>query len=52
MLENHDVIVIFPIFDRFGAIHKLDSWCIVHRATFYLTKTENRTNKSLKQLSY
>ena len=36
--ENYDVIVIFPIYGRFGA-------------TFYLTKTEIRTKKFLTQLS-
>ena len=29
MLENCDVIVIFPIYGQFGAIWKSDSGCIV-----------------------
>ena len=58
MLANCNVIVIFPIYDQFGAIWKLDSGCIVCKTyilltvTFYLTKTENRAKKSLSQLSH
>ena len=50
---NYDVIIIFPIYSQSGAIGKSDSGCIVVKLTFtltvifYLTKTENRTKKSL-----
>ena len=60
MSKNCDVIVIFRIFGQFGAVWRPDSR---HRAesaevmfsvtvTFCLTKTENRTKKSLTQLSH
>ena len=60
MSENCDVIVIFRIFGQFGAVWRPDSR---HRAesaevmfsvtvTFCLTKTENRTKKSLTQFSH
>ena len=55
---NHYVIVIFSVYGKFGAIVKLDSGRIVCKltfsliATFYLTKTENRTKKSLAQSSH
>ena len=59
MSAKCDVIVIFPIYDQFGAIQKLYSErtvCITYfflsKVTFYLTKTENRTEKSLSQLSH
>ena len=54
--ENCDVIAIFRIFGQFGAIQRLDSepakvmFSVI--ATFCLTKTENRTKKSLTQLSH
>ena len=59
--KNCDVVIIFPIYDRFGAIRKPDSGRIVCKTyififslivTFYLTKTETRTKKSLTQLSH
>ena len=51
-----DVIVIFSIYDQFGAIRKPHSGRRVFNTyvfinTFYLIKTENRTKKSLTQLS-
>ena len=59
------VIVIFPIYSQSEAIRKPDSGRIVCKTyisingsflskteTFYHTKTENRTKKSLTQLSY
>ena len=53
MTENCDVIVILLIYGEFGAIRKPNSG---HRfsliVTFYLTKTENKTKKSLTQLSH
>ena len=49
MSENYDVIAIFPIYDRFRAIPKQDSRPVV---TIYLTKTENKTKKSLTQFSH
>ena len=60
MSRNCDVIVIFPIYGQIGAIWKPDSGCIVYKTffffslivTFYLTKSENRTEKSLSQLSH
>ena len=53
MSENCDVIAIFLICSQFGAIPKPDSGRIVCKtyifinSNFYLTKTENRTKKSL-----
>ena len=58
MTANCDVIVIFPIYSQFGAIRKPDSGGIVCKtyifinSNLYLTKTENRTKKSLTQLSH
>ena len=53
MSKNCDVIVIFAIYGQFGAIRKPDTAKLMFslKVTFYLTKTENRTNKSLTQLS-
>ena len=56
--ENCEVIVIFPIYGQFGAIRKPDSGGILCKTyislivSFYLTKAENRTKKSLTQLSH
>ena len=61
--KNHDDImsancdVIFPIFGQFEAVRKPDSGRMVCSmfsliVTFYLTKIENRTQKSQTQLSY
>ena len=58
MSENCDAIVIFLIYDQFGTIQKPDSGRIVCKTyifinnNHYLTKTENRTKKSLTQPSY
>ena len=56
ILTNCDVIVIFPIYGQFAAIPKPDAWSVKltfsSRVIFYLTKTENRTKKSLTQVSY
>ena len=61
MSKNCDVIVIFRIFGKFGAVRRPDSehrvWksCLQSQSvivTFCLTKSENRTKKSLKQLSH
>ena len=60
MSENYDVIVIFSVYGQFGAIRNPDSGGRVCNAKlmfsliviFYLTKTENRTKKSLTQLSH
>ena len=49
MSKNYDVIAIFTIYDRFRAIPKPDSRPVV---TIYLTKTENKTKKSLTQFSH
>ena len=51
-----EVIVIFPFYGQFEKIREPDSGHIVCETfslivTFYLTKTENRTKKSLTQLS-
>ena len=55
MSANCDVIVIFLICCQFGAILP-DAWSVKLIfsliATFYLTKAENRTKKSLPQLSH
>ena len=49
-----DVIVIFPIFDQFGAIRKPFHFHRTFSSTiiFYFIKTENRTKKSLTQISH
>ena len=56
MSANCDLIVIFQIYSQFEAIRKPDSGRIELTfsliTTFYLTKTENRTEKSLTQLSH
>ena len=58
MPTNCDAIVIFLIYGKFGGIRKPDSRRVVCKTsfsvtvTFYLTKTENRTKKSLTQLSH
>ena len=57
MLENCDVIVIFQIFDQFGAARRppdTESAKVMFPVivTFCLKKTENRTKKSLTQLSH
>ena len=58
MSANWDIIVIFLIYGQFGAT---GSWILDAQSvnftfslivTFYLTKTENRTEKSLTQLSH
>ena len=36
MSENCDVIVIFPIFDQFGAIPKPDSRCMVCKTYIFI----------------
>ena len=57
MSANCDAIVFFPIYSQLAAIRKLDSGCMVYKtyifinSNFYLTKPENRTKKSLTQLS-
>ena len=48
MSKNCDVMVVFLIYDQFGASVKLTFSLIV---TFHLTKIENRAKKSLTQLS-
>ena len=50
-------VVFFSISDQFAAIGNPDSGHMVNKTyilivTFYLTKPENRTKKSLTQLSY
>ena len=55
---NRDLILIFPIYGKFGATGSRipDTWSVKHTFSlivpFYVTKTENRTKKSLTQLSY
>ena len=57
MSANCDVIVIFLIYGQFGAIRKPDyggiaaKTCIFINSHLYLIKTQNRTKKSLTQLS-
>ena len=57
MLENCDVIVIFPIYSHFGAMQKPDSKRMVCKSyiliivTFCLTKTKSRTKKFVTQFS-
>ena len=57
MSESCDAIASFLIYSQSGAMWKLDSRCIVCKTyifsnsnLLYLTKTENRTKKSLSQL--
>ena len=54
MLENCDAIVIFLIYDQFGAIQKQDPERIVCKThkTNKLTKAENRTKTSRAQVSH
>ena len=59
MSENYDVIVIFQIFGQFGATRRPDSghrvcksYVFSNRNLFFKNKTENRTKKSLTQLSH
>ena len=60
MSANCDVIAIFLIYGLFGAIQKQDTrririvfkFKLLLTVTFYLTKTGNRTKKSLTQLSH
>ena len=66
MSENCDVVAIFPIYGQFGAIRKpnlgrivcktyifiYSNYTLIVTEHFYLTKTENRTKISLKQLSH
>ena len=58
MLENCHVIVISLIYGQFGAIRKPDSRTLSVKpifsliVTFNLTKTENRTKKSVAQVSH
>ena len=58
MPANCDIIAIFLIYGQFGAILKRDSRSIICKTyifikvTFYLTKTGNRTKKSLTHLSH
>ena len=50
--ENCDITAMFPIYSQFGAIQKPDTRGISLTVTFYYTKSENRTKKSLPQLSH
>ena len=58
MSKNCDVFVVFSIYGQFGTIRKPYSERIVCKtyifvnSNLYITKTENRTQKSLTQLSY
>ena len=57
MSANCDIIVIFSSYGQFEVTQKPDSGRMVCNTfslivTFYLAKTENRTKKSLTQLSY
>ena len=58
MSDSCDVIVIFQNYGQFGAIRKLDSGrksvklMLPLIVTYYLTKTQTRTKKSLTQLSH
>ena len=39
MLENYDVIVIFPIYGQFGAIRKVDSGGIVYEKYIFINSS-------------
>ena len=56
MSANCEVIDIFSIYGKFGAIQKPDFGCIAYKTYFFiksnLLKTENRTKKSLTQPSH
>ena len=48
MLKNCDVIVIFPIYDQFGATRKPDSGCSVCK-TYIFINSNLSYNKNCKQ---
>ena len=48
MSANCDIIVIFPIYDQFGAIQKPDSGCIVCK-TYMFIKSNLLSYKNSKQ---
>ena len=53
--ENYDVIVIFRIFGQFGGspeAHSGHKSSLFSNSNLFFTKTENRTKKSLTQLSH
>ena len=58
ILENCDVIAIFPIYNQFWAIRKPDSQRIVCKIYIFINrnllawKTEKKTKKCLTQLSH
>ena len=54
MLENCDVIVIFLIFVRFGAIQKPDSWRIVCKIYIFINSNllSYKNWKQLKNLKH
>ena len=58
MLANYDAIVILPMYGLFGAIWKPDSGRVACKTyisfvgNFHLTKTENKTKKSVTKLSH
>ena len=62
ILTSSDVIVIFQIYDQFGAIQEPDSERMVCNTYIFIisnfllqkfvTKTENRTRKPLTQLAH
>ena len=52
MSENCGIIVIFLIYSQFGATVQSVKCIFSFIVTFYLIKTENRTKKSLTQLSH
>ena len=59
MSANCKIINIFLIYGQFGAMRQPDSrrivwktYIFILKVTFYITKTENRTKKSLTQLSH
>ena len=59
MLENCDVIVIFPIYGQFGAIRKRDSGHILCETYIFINtnllsykNTENKTKRLLRQFSH
>ena len=58
MSANCDIIIFFLIYGQFAAIRKPDTGRMVYKtyifinSNFYLTNPENRTKKSLIQLSY
>ena len=49
MSKNYDVIIIFPIYDQFGAIRKLASRQIVYKIYIFINSSNLLSYKNCKQ---